>query len=79
MVDEMLAGPDEWYAQEVIAVRNRIVVRVNGKQVVDYDDPKNTFAAGHIVLHSGAIVGPSIQYRKVEVKELPSGPAPSTR
>jgi hypothetical protein len=69
MVDEMVAGPDEWFNQEIVAIGNRIVVRVNGKQVVDFEDTRKAFDRGHFTLHSGDVSGPSIQYRKVEVKE----------
>lgn len=69
LVSRRTVEPGEWYTLEVIALGNRIVVRVNGTQVVDYDDPAGTFRKGHITLHSGDLLGPSVQYRKVEVKE----------
>ncbi len=41
-VREMLVPPDTWFTQEVEAVGNHIIIKVNGKTVVDYVDPKNT-------------------------------------
>src|SRR5439155_3602708 len=35
-VKEVLVKPDEWFTQEVIAVGKHIVIKVNGKVVVDH-------------------------------------------
>jgi hypothetical protein len=62
--------PDEWFTQEVIADGNHIVIKVNGKTTVDWKDPDNTHAKGHFALqgHDPKTV---VQFRKIEVKELP--------
>jgi hypothetical protein len=69
-VEEMLVKPDEWFTQEVIADGNHITIKVNGKTTVDYVDEKRTYTKGHLALQ---VLGPGtvVQFRKVEVKELP--------
>src|SRR5262249_14304486 len=70
-VSEMLARPGEWFILEVIAEGNRIVIKVNGRTTVDFVDEKSTYTSGHFALQ----VGNSrtvIEFRKVEVKELPA-------
>jgi hypothetical protein len=71
IIKESLYRPDEWFTQEVIAVGNHIVIKVNGKTTVDYVDPKNTFKKGHFALQ-GHDPGTVVKYRKVEVIELPA-------
>jgi hypothetical protein len=63
--------PDEWFTQEVTAVGNHIVIKVNGKTTVDYKDPKNTYKEGHFALQ-GHDPGTVVKFRKVEVQELPA-------
>jgi hypothetical protein len=74
-VKEMLVKPDEWFTQEVIANGNHIIIKVNGRKVVDFVDKKNTYTKGHFALqmHDPADgVETTVQFRKVEVKELPA-------
>jgi hypothetical protein len=71
LVKDVLVKPDEWFTQEVIMEGNRIIIKLNGKQTVDFVDEKNTYTKGHFALqqhHDGSI----IQVRKIEVKELPA-------
>lgn len=66
---------DEWFTQEVIADGNHVTILVNGKQVVDWIDPENRFTSGHLALqHNSGSNGRDtvVQFRKIEVKELPS-------
>jgi len=42
--------PDEWFTQEVTAVGNHITIKVNGKTTIDWTDPDNTYAKGHMAL-----------------------------
>ena len=63
--------PDEWFTQEVTAVGNHIVIKVNGKTTVDYKDPQNRYTKGHFALQ-GHDPGTVVKFRKIEVKELPS-------
>jgi hypothetical protein len=69
-VREMLAKPDEWFTQEVIADGNHIIIKVNGKTTVDFVDDKNTYKKGHFALQQHD-PGTVVQFRKIEVKELP--------
>jgi WD40 repeat protein len=64
---------DTWFTQEVIARGNHIVVQLDGKPVVDYIDPENSFRRGHFVLDAvlPQLAGSRIAFRKIEVKELP--------
>lgn len=68
-IKEMLVPPDTWFTQEVIARGNHIVVKVNGKVVVDHTDAKNSYSKGALALqqhHAGSVV----KFRRIEVKEL---------
>jgi len=75
-IEETLVPPDTWFTQEVIAKGNHIVIILNGKKVVDYQDPKNEFTRGHFALqqHGPAKGGPEsvLHVKKIEVKELPA-------
>jgi hypothetical protein len=62
--------PDEWFTQEVTMIGNHITIKVNGKTTVDWEDPKNTYTKGHFALQ-GHDPGTVVQFRKIEVKELP--------
>jgi Domain of Unknown Function (DUF1080) len=67
---EMLVPPDTWFTQEVEAVGDHIVIKVNGKTTVDYVDPKKSFTEGHFAFqHHDPTC--KVQIRKIEVKELP--------
>jgi hypothetical protein len=61
--------PDEWFTQEVTAIGNHIVIKVNGKVTVDFTDTKNTFTKGHFAIQQHD-PGSKVWVRKVEVKEL---------
>jgi hypothetical protein len=67
-VREILHDPDEWFTQEVIADGDHIIIKVNGKTVVDVHDGK--FKKGHFALQHN---NPNtlVYFRKVEVKVLP--------
>jgi serine/threonine protein kinase len=71
-VAEQLHKPDEWFTQEVITRGDHIVIKVNDKKVVDTHD--SHYKRGHFALqqHDSLSV---VKFRKVEVKELPSGPS----
>jgi hypothetical protein len=70
VVTEMLVKPDEWFTQEVTANGNHIIIKVNGKQTVDFVDGNNTYTKGHFAIQQHD-PGTVITVRKVEVKELP--------
>lgn len=62
--------PDEWFTQEITAIGNHIVIKVNGQTTVDFVDESNKSMKGHFAFqfHDPTC---KIQIRKVEVKELP--------
>jgi hypothetical protein len=68
-IKKQLHKPDEWFTQEVIAVGNHIIIKVNGETTVDFVDENNTYTKGHFALqqHDPKTV---VKFRKIEVKEL---------
>ncbi|HEY7425838.1 MAG TPA: family 16 glycoside hydrolase [Gemmataceae bacterium] len=71
-ITEQLHKPDEWFTQEVIAEGDHIVIKVNGKTVVDTHDSR--YKKGHIALqqHDPATV---VKFRKIEIKEVTAKPS----
>jgi hypothetical protein len=69
-ITKQLHKPNEWFTQEVIAEGNHIIIKVNGTTTVDFVDAKNTYARGHFALQQHD-PGTVVQFRKIEVKELP--------
>ncbi len=69
-VEKMLVPPDTWFTQEIEAVGNHIIIRVNGEKVVDFVDAKNTHSEGFFAFQQHD-PGSKVQIRKVEVSELP--------
>ncbi|MBW8769814.1 MAG: DUF1080 domain-containing protein [Gemmatimonadetes bacterium] len=69
-VFDMLVPPNTWFTQEVTAVGNHIVIKVNGKTTVDYVDTKNTHMKGHFAFQQHNL-GSEVWIRNVQVKELP--------
>jgi 3-keto-disaccharide hydrolase len=69
---DRLHQPDEWFTQEVTAIGNHIIIKVNGKTTVDFVDKKNTYMKGHFALQQHD-PGTVVKFRKIEVKELPPG------
>jgi len=70
-VGEQLCQDDEWFTQEVIADGYHIIIKVNGKTVVDYVDDKNTYKKGYFAFQQHD-PGSHVSIRKVEVMELPA-------
>ncbi|HTU22083.1 MAG TPA: family 16 glycoside hydrolase [Gemmataceae bacterium] len=70
-VSDQLHKPDEWFTQEVIVEGGHIVIKVNDKTVVDKQDKR--YKKGHLALQvfDEATV---VNFRKIEVKELPAKP-----
>lgn len=69
-VTDMLVPPNTWFTQEVTAVGNHIVIKVNGKVTVDFVDEKNSFTKGHFAFQQHHL-GSEVWIRNVQVKELP--------
>jgi len=68
---EQLVPDDTWWTQHIIAIGNRIVIKVNDKIVTDFVDGRNTFTAGHLALqqhNDGSVV----EFRNAMVKRLPA-------
>ncbi|MDB6016583.1 MAG: hypothetical protein JWR19_1072 [Pedosphaera sp.] len=69
-VDEQLIQDDIWWTQHVIAIGNRIIIKVNDKIVTDFIDEKNTFMAGHLAFQQHN-PGSVVEFRNPVVKRLP--------
>lgn len=70
-IKEQLIADDTWWEQHIIADGNHIVIKVNGKTVVDYVDTKNTFTRGLMALqqhHKGSVV----EYKDLMFRRLPA-------
>jgi len=68
-VTEQLVQDDTWCTQHIIAVGNRIVIKVDNRIVTDFTDEKNTYSAGCLALqqnHPATVV----QFRNVMIKPL---------
>jgi hypothetical protein len=68
---EQLIPDDTWWTQHVIAIGNRIIIKVNDKIVTDFIDEHHTFKSGHLALQQHD-PGSVVQYRNLMVKRLPS-------
>lgn len=71
-VDREIVPADTWFIQEVIADGDHLVVKINGQIVADVVDGKHK--RGQLALEA---LGPDtvVQFRKVEIRELPPGRA----
>jgi hypothetical protein len=70
-VTDQLVPDETWWTQHIIAIGNRIVIKVNDKIVTDFVDEKNTYTAGHLALQQHD-PGSVVEYRNVMVKPLPA-------
>jgi hypothetical protein len=61
---------NEWWTQHIVAIGNRIIIKVNDKIVTDFVDEKNTFKSGHVAFQQHD-PGSQVEYRNVMVKALP--------
>ncbi len=68
-VRKQLVKDNQWFTQHVTVRGNHIVIRVNGKVVVDFVDPKHTYKEGYIALQQHD-PGTVVRYRKIMVKPL---------
>ncbi len=70
-VTEQLVADDTWWTQHVVAIGNRIIVKINDKIVTDYVDVKNTYKSGYLALqqhNDGSVV----MYKNLKVRPLPA-------
>jgi serine/threonine-protein kinase len=63
---------DIWFSGEIIATKNRIVLKINNEQQAVFTDAKNTFGRGHVALYAGTAPHTEVWFRKIEIKALPS-------
>ncbi|MBT5926156.1 MAG: DUF1080 domain-containing protein [Verrucomicrobia bacterium] len=69
-IGEQLIEDDTWWTQHVIAIGNRVIIKVNNKVVVDFVDEKNTWTEGHLAVQQHD-PGSVVHYRNVVVRPLP--------
>ncbi|HVK14461.1 MAG TPA: family 16 glycoside hydrolase, partial [Gemmataceae bacterium] len=68
-----LVGPNEWFTLHLTAAGGRIVAAIDGKEVADYTDPRQTYTKGHVALTTFTD-DTVIEVRKIEIQELtPTG------
>jgi len=65
------AVPDEtWWEQHIIVRGNHIIIKVNGKVIVDFHDFKNTYTKGHLALQQhdpkSHVKYKDLMYRKLD-------------
>ena len=68
-VGEQLVQDDTWWTEHIIAIGNRIIIKINDKIVTDYVDAKNTYTSGHLAFQQHN-AGSIVQYRNVVAKRL---------
>jgi hypothetical protein len=68
---DQLVPDDTWWTQHIIAIGNRIIIKVNDKIVTDFVDEKNTHRAGYLALQQHD-PGSVVHYRNLMVKRLPA-------
>jgi WD40 repeat protein len=73
IVKKSLIQPEKWFAMEVLAQDQNVVVKVNGEEVVSYvETDEDLFRQGHIGLQIAWPEVSRVEFRKIEVKELPA-------
>lgn len=69
-VFEQLVPDDTWWTQQITVKGNHIVIRVNGKVVVDFVDEKNTHTQGYLALQQhdpgSVVMYKNLMYRKLQ-------------
>jgi class 3 adenylate cyclase len=71
-VTDQLVADNYWFRFEVIAIGNRLIVRVNDRITCNIVDPSNSYDAGRIVFHRTKYGG-EIKFRDAMIKRLPPG------
>ncbi len=70
-VTEQLIPDDTWWTEHIIANGNHIIIKVNGKTVVDFVDEKNTYTKGYLALQQHN-PGSVVEYRNLMMRPLPA-------
>ena len=68
-IKEQLVPPDTWFTQHIVAKGNHIVIKVNGKTVVDFVDDKNTYTKGYLALQQHD-PGSVVHYRNLKMRPI---------
>ncbi len=68
-IKEQLVPPDTWFTQHIIAKGNHIIIKVNGKTVVDYVDEKSTHTKGYLALQQHD-PGSTVWYRNLKMRHI---------
>ncbi len=71
---EQLVQDDTWWTQHIVAIGNRVIIKVNDKIVVDFIDEKRSFLEGHLALQQHD-PGSVVHYRNVMAMALPDDEA----
>ena len=71
LIDQNLIQADTWFKLEIIADGNRITIKVEDKVTAEYVDEQPAELRGHLVLDTYK-EGTRVQFKKIEIKELPS-------
>ncbi len=69
-IGDQLVQDDTWWTQHIIAIGNRIIIKVDDRIVTDFVDTKHTHKSGHLAFQQHN-EGSVVQYRKAMVKRLP--------
>ena len=69
-----LVADDTWFTQHIIAIGNRIVIKVNNRITTDFVDDKHMYRSGRLALQQNNPNKPTVavQFRNVMVKPLPA-------
>ena len=70
-VTEQLIPDDTWWTQDIVADGNHVVIKVNGKVVVDTVEAKNTYTKGYLALQQHN-PGSIVQYKNLMMRPLPA-------
>jgi hypothetical protein len=70
-VSEPLVSPGQWFMLEVIADRDKIVIKVNGMPAVNFIDPSRPPRSGPLGLEHDQSAT-LIEFRRIEIRELNS-------
>ena len=70
-IREQLVPDDTWWEQHIIADGNHIIIKINGKTVVDYVDEKNTYTKGYLALQQHN-KGSVVEFKDLMYRPLPA-------
>jgi serine/threonine protein kinase/formylglycine-generating enzyme required for sulfatase activity len=77
VLDTSLTEPDEWFTYEVIAENNHFITKINGSEAANCSDLQGKHQTGHLALQVWQ-ANTLVQFRKIEIKELPASNSPSS-